>query len=179
MAAGVVAMLVAGVGLTTVVTHHHHEAASSRPPFPADPRLDQLRTPANAVSASPAGDITATGRIEGILSPGDTLVFDVALQSSRTFTFHPCPAYTITFGTQVTTGRLSCAQMPYFASFVRPDGRLTAFRPVLPAGNDVVFRMQVRVPNEPGRRRVVWTLHSAGPNPVVSGVVQVTAAGAS
>ena len=64
--------------------------------------------------------------------------------------------------------------MPYFASLVRSTGKVTGFRPVLPAGTQVVFRMRVTVPDQPGRQKVLWTLDGPQEMPGFYGVVDVT-----
>lgn len=128
---------------------------------------------ADGVRVTPYDHVAATGSISGTVHPGDTLVFEATLTARGIVTLHPCPDYTIAFGTQTTTRRLNCAQVPYFASIVRPDGRITAFRPVLPAGTAVFFRMQVTVPDEPGRQKVLWTLDGPQKMPGFYGIVQV------
>jgi hypothetical protein len=131
----------------------------------------------NGVLVTPYDDVTVTGSISGTVHPGDTLVFEAAMTSPGILPFHPCPDYTIAFGTHATTRQLNCAQVPYFASIVRPDGGITAFRPVIPAGTVVFFRMQVTVPDELGSQRVVWTLDGPSPTPGFDGIVEVTASG--
>ncbi len=51
---------------------------------------------------------------------------------------------------------------------------MTSFRPVLPAGTQVLFRMHVTVPDEPGRQQVRWALVGPHEMPGFSGVVEVT-----
>ena len=175
LAAGVVAALVGGAVLARVLTHDGGDAAASRAPTPPAPYVERHRLP--AVAAPPMDGITAAGRIAGTVSPGDGLVFDVTLRSSRFFSLHPCPSYTVTFGTRTSTRPLGCAQVPYLASLVRPNGQVTDFQPVLPAGTDVVFRVCVAVPAALGRQHVRWTLNGTRPRPRLSGVVTVTAPG--
>ena len=178
VAAGVVVAVVGGVALTTVLTHDRGDhAAPTRPPTPPAPQVNRPGGAAGDAGGLPAAVIRATGRIAGTFSPGDTLVFDVTLQASRFFSLHPCPSYTITFATRTTTRRLSCARVPYLASLVHPDGQVTGFRPVLPAGTEVIFRMHVTVPDAPGRQQVRWSLHGSRPRPAVTGVVRVVAPG--
>lgn len=172
------AAFLGGVALSLLLPRHHGpEAASSGPPTPPDPHLHVQRVPPETAPMSPTAGVTARGHIAGRFSPGDVLVFDVTLRSSRFFSLHPCPTYTITFGRHASTRRLSCAHVPYLASLVHPDGQVTDFRPVLPAGTQVVFRMRVAVPDEPGRQHVRWTLNASRPRPRLSGVVDVTASG--
>jgi RNA polymerase sigma-70 factor (ECF subfamily) len=127
----------------------------------------------NGIRVTPFDGVSATGRITGEVRPGDTLVFDVQLTAPGLVILHPCPDYTISFGTHTTTRRLNCERVPYFASLVHPDGRVTAFRPVLPAGTTVLFRMQVTVPDEPGEQRVLWTLDGPLRAPGFQGTVTV------
>ena len=82
--------------------------------------------------------------------------------------------YTITFGTLSTTRQLNCGEVPYFASLVRSSDKVTTFRPVLPAGVQVFFRMRVTVPDQPGRQTVLWTLDGPQETPGLDGVVDVT-----
>jgi RNA polymerase sigma-70 factor (ECF subfamily) len=119
--------------------------------------------------------VSATGRIAGTVHPGDSLVFDVVLTAPGVVSLRRCPDYTVTFGSATTTRALNCAAVPYFASIVRPDGEITAFRPVLPARTPVAFRIRVSVPEQPGVQQVRWTLAGARPGPAVSGTVEVTA----
>ena len=92
----------------------------------------------------------------------------------------PCPDYTITIGGRITTTRqLNCAQVPFYASLVRSSGRVTRFRPVLPAGTQVFFRMHVTVPDQPGRQQVLWALDGPHEMPGFSGSVDVTSGGTS
>lgn len=176
LAAGIVAALVGGAVLSRVLTHDGGAAAASRTPTPSATHVHEQRIPA-AVGPPQVDGITATGRIAGTVSPGGGLVFDVTLRSSRFFSLHPCPSYTVRFGTHTSTRPLGCANVPYLASLVRPNGQVTDFQPVLPAGTDVVFRVRVAVPHELGPQHVQWTLNAPRPRPRLSGVVQVTGAG--
>jgi RNA polymerase sigma-70 factor (ECF subfamily) len=139
-----------------------------------EPGHPTLGNDVNGVLVTPYDDVSVTGSISGIVHPGDTLVFDAALTAPGIVSLHPCPDYTIAFGTQTTTRGLNCAQVPYFASLVRSNGQVSGFRPVLPAGTHVFFRMRVTVPDEPGRQKVLWTLD--GPQELVGfyGIVDVT-----
>jgi RNA polymerase sigma factor (sigma-70 family) len=139
-----------------------------------EPGHPTLGNDVNGVLVTPYDDVSVTGSISGTVHPGDTLVFDAALTAPGIVSLHPCPDYTIAFGTQTTTRGLNCAQVPYFASLVRSNGQVSGFRPVLPAGTHVFFRMRVTVPDEPGRQKVLWTLD--GPQELVgfSGIVDVT-----
>lgn len=133
-----------------------------------------FRRDGNGVLVTPYDQVSATGTITGRLHGGDTLVFDVVLESPGLVSLHPCPDYTITFGTHHVTRRLNCDQVPYFASLVRPDGHVTTFRPVLPAGTEVAFRMAVVVPEAPGTHRVLWSLDGPQGMPGFSGTVRVS-----
>jgi hypothetical protein len=173
---GLVLAVVVGGGLTKSLTSHQPDpSAGTNPrPAPAGPRLAGPSEAADAVGLHSGDRVSATGRISGSVRAGDVLEFDVALRSSRFLSLRPCPAYTITVGTLTTTRPLSCSRVPYLASLVRSDGTVTGFRPALPAGTEVVFHMQVRVPDEPGRRRVRWALLGKHPA-ALSGTVLVVA----
>jgi hypothetical protein len=123
---------------------------------------------------TPYDTLSASGEISGTVHPGDTLVFDAALEAPGMVSLLPCPDYTITVGTLTTTRQLNCAQVPFYASLVRSAGHVTSFRPVLPAGTQVVFRMRVRVPDQPGRQTVRWALDGPHEMPGFSGLVDVT-----
>jgi hypothetical protein len=128
----------------------------------------------NGALVTPYDGLTVSGHIGGALHPGDTLVFDAVLESPGLLSLRPCPDYTIAFGALTTTRRLNCEQVPYFASLVRSTGKVSSFRPVLPAGTQVFFRMHVTVPNQPGRQLVLWTLAGTPNTPGFSGTVEVT-----
>jgi RNA polymerase sigma-70 factor, ECF subfamily len=155
----------------TPSVHRARETVPFRDLRPVHPVLGRDE---NGVRVTPYDDVSATGDISGTVHPGDTLVFEAALEAPELVSLLPCPDYTITFGTRTTTRQLNCAQVPYFASLVRSNGKVTAFRPVLPPGTQVPFRMRVTVPDQPGPQRVLWAL--AGPHamPGFSGVVEVT-----
>jgi hypothetical protein len=129
---------------------------------------------AHGVSSTQFDGVTATGQISGTVHPGDTLAFDVALEAPGVVGLRPCPDYTITFGALTTTRQLNCAQVPYLASLVTPRGKVTDFRPVLPSGTQVFFRMRVTVPDEPGTQKVQWALDGPQEMPGFSGTVEVT-----
>lgn len=193
----VTAVALVGAGAVAAVralggdgTSPSRAAASPTPTPQATPSPDQIVPwrdfeaghPAFAidqagVTVTPYDHVTASGTISGTLNPGDTLVFTVALSSPGLVSFDPCPDYTIAFGSHSTTRRLNCAQVRFFASIVRPNGKITAFRPVIPAGNVVFFRMQVPVPAELGRQAVQWSLEGPARPPGFSGVVEVTGPG--
>ena len=132
---------------------------------------------ATGAVVTPYDDVSATGDISGTLHPGDTLVFEAALTSDLIVSMHPCPDYTITFGEHTVRRRLNCQQVPYFANIAGPQDKVSAFRPVLPAGVAVFFRMAVVVPDEVGRQEVSWALDGPTQKPAFSGVVEVTDAG--
>ncbi len=137
---------------------------------PDHPALGRDR---NGARVTPFDSVSASGVISGTVHPGETLGFDAVLQAPGLISLLPCPDYTITIGTLTTTRQLNCAQVPYYASLVRSTGRVTRFRPVLPAGTQVLFRMRVRVPDELGPQRVRWTLDGPREMPGFSGVVEV------
>ena len=192
------AALLVGGGLVarTALAHEEDPAPpQAAPPIrsavdpPAGPRVDpkkvvpfrdlEARHPVlgravNGVLVTPYDAVSATGHIEGAVHPGDTLVFDVVLETPGLISLRPCPDYTIAFGTHTTTRRLNCAQVPYFASLVRSTGQVSSFRPVLPAGTEVSFRMHVKVPDESGPQTVLWTLEGPQQTPGFSGIVDVT-----
>lgn len=128
----------------------------------------------HGLGATPYDTLSASGRISGTVHPGDTLAFDAVLEAPGLVSLLPCPDYTITIGAVTTTRQLNCAQVPFYASLVRSSGRVTSFRPVLPAGTQVLFRMHVTVPDEPGRQLVRWALVGPHEMPGFSGVVEVT-----
>jgi RNA polymerase sigma factor (sigma-70 family) len=142
-----------------------HDLAPGHPAFDTDQA---------GATVTPYDHVTATGTIAGTFHPGDTVDFIVALSSPGLVSFDPCPDYTIAFGEQSVTHRLNCQQVPFFASIVRPNGKITAFRPVIPAGNVVFFRMQATVPDELGRQAVQWSLEGPTQRPAFGGVVDVT-----
>jgi RNA polymerase sigma-70 factor (ECF subfamily) len=148
-------------------------AAVSVPWQDLRPGRHELGHQLNGIGTTPFDSVSATGNITGEVHPGDTLVFEAALTAPGLVILHPCPDYTIAFGTHTTTHRLNCEQVPYFASLVHPDGTVTAFRPVLPAGTAVLFRMQVTVPRELGEQKVLWTLDGPRTAPGFDGVVTV------
>jgi hypothetical protein len=96
------------------------------------------------------------------------------LQAPVLLSLRPCPDYTISFGSLSTTRALDCAEVPYFASLVRSSDHVSEFRPVLPAGTAVVFKMEVVVPDDLGRHRVRWSLDGPAEVPGFEGVVEVT-----
>ncbi|WP_151081761.1 hypothetical protein [Nocardioides cynanchi] len=113
---------------------------------------------------TPYDRLSATGHISGHAHPGDTVLFTAVLESSTTIPLSPCPDFTIAFGTTARTWRLNCAQVPFH------DGQ---GRPVLPAFTNVRFAMQVTVPDEPGRQKVLWTLDGPQRLPGFYGLVDV------
>jgi RNA polymerase sigma-70 factor (ECF subfamily) len=131
--------------------------------------------PHAGAQVTPFDHVSASGTISGSVHPGDRLEFDAVLTSPGLVSLRPCPDYTITVGGVSTTRRLNCAQVPYYASLVRSSGRVTSFRPVLPAGTQVSFRMRVTVPDRPGRQQVSWALDGPTPMPGFSGLVDVAA----
>ncbi len=152
----------------TARVHRAQHAVPFRDLEPAHPGLG------HGVNVTQFGSVTATGQIPGTVHPGDTLAFDVALAASVVTSLRPCPDYTITFGAISTTRQLNCAQVPYLASLVRSDGKMTQFEPVLPAGTQVFFRMRVTVPDQAGTQQVQWALDGPDEMPGFSGTVAVT-----
>lgn len=139
-----------------------------------EPHHPAIGHDANGELVTPYDEVSVTGHVSETVPSGDELVFDVVLESSGFLSLRPCPDYTITVGTLATTRGLNCAEVPYFASLVRSSGQVTGFRPVLPAGTPVAFRMRARVPDETGPQKVVWELDGPHPMPGFDGVVEVT-----
>ncbi len=150
-----------------------HRAVKTVPFRDLAPAHPALGRDVNGTRVTPYDQVTATGDISGTVHPGDTLVFHAALEAPGLLSLLPCPDYTITFGTLRTTRQLNCAEVPYFASLVRSTGAVTGFRPVLPAGTQVLFQMRVTVPDQPGRQEVLWALDGPHAMPGFSGVVDV------
>lgn len=190
LAAVVVALLVV-VGVVAVRERpHDHRATTSLGHLRPGPPVDRARKivpwrdlepghpvfhrDRNGVLVTPFDQVSASGTITGALHGGDTLVFDAVLVSPGLVSLRPCPDYTITVDAHEVTRQLNCSQVPYYASLVRPGGRVTAFRPVLPAGTSVSFRMAVTVPEAPGVHQVQWTLDGPRPMPGFSGTVRVS-----
>jgi RNA polymerase sigma-70 factor (ECF subfamily) len=193
-AAAAVAAAVAIVGGGTVVvvravggddTAPRAAAASPTPQALPDPsqivpwrdldaRHPAFRADQSGATVTPYDDVSVAGTISGTVHPGDTLSFVAGLTAPLVVSLHPCPDYTITFGTQTVTRQLNCDQVPFFASVVRANGAVGAFRPVIPGGNEVFFRMRVTVPDEPGQQSVRWTLDGPDQPPGFSGTVDVT-----
>ena len=138
---------------------------------PAHPALGRDE---NGTPVTPYDHVTATGDISGTVHPGDTLVFEAALEAPGLLSLLPVPRlHDHVRHASRTTRQLNCAQVPYFASLVRSTGKVTGFRPVLPAGTQVLFRMRVTVPDQPGRQQVRWALDGPHAMPGFSGVVDV------
>ncbi len=150
-----------------------HRAVKTVPFRDLAPAHPALGRDENGTRVTPYDHVTATGDISGTVHPGDTLVFEAALEAPGLLSLLPCPDYTVTFGTSRTTRQLNCAQVPFFASLVRSTGKVTGFRPVLPAGTQVLFQMRVTVPDQPGRQQVRWALDGPHAMPGFSGVVDV------
>lgn len=175
---GVLVALIGAGSLTKAVVsdepdHPRAPAAASGRPSPTGRPDRGQGAAADTAAVIGEDEVVAAARISGRVRAGDTLTFVVVLRSSRLLLLHPCPAYTITFGTHTTRRQLSCDRVPYNVSVVHPDGTVSAFRPALPAGTEVAFQMHVRVPDGSGRRHVTWALLGARPA-AVSGTVTVT-----
>lgn len=131
---------------------------------------------------TPFDNLMANGEIRGHLHPGDILRFVVYLESFTDVSLKPCPDYTIAFGAgHAVTRQLNCEQVPYRqVSRAGPPSsgvvRLAPGRghPVLPANTKVVFAMQVRVPDLPGRQKVLWTIDGPSAMPGFYGIVHVS-----
>lgn len=190
-AVAVAALVGGGVAATRHLSATHDAAPDSSRPSPAVPAVPMVPAvqraaktvpfrdlaptrPALGRERTPYDSVSASGRIPGTAHPGDVLAFDVALQAPGLVSLLPCPDYTVTIGTLTTTRQLNCAQVPFYASLVRSSGHVTSFRPVLPAGTQVLFRMHVTVPDQPGRQQVRWSLVGPRPRPGFSGFVDVT-----
>jgi hypothetical protein len=134
---------------------------------------------------TPFDNISATGRIHGHLSPGDTLRFVVTLESYTDVPLDPCPDYSITFGSGFhRSWQLNCRQVPYRQSkkltpATAPTHGVTrlhagSWHPVLPAGTRVRFEMTMTVPDDPGRQKVLWNLVGPTAMPGFYGIVHVS-----
>jgi DNA-directed RNA polymerase specialized sigma24 family protein len=128
----------------------------------------------NGLRTTPFDDVVVSGTIRDTLRPGQTLVFDVGLTSPGVVPLHPCPDYTVDFGTHSVTRGLNCRDDPFYAAQSRPNGTVSPFRPVLPAGVTVFFRIAVVVPDDAGPQQVLWSLEGPRRKPGFSGTVDVT-----
>ncbi len=114
---------------------------------------------------TPYDRVSATGTIGGRARPGDTLVFTAHLESPTDLRLDRCPDINVAFGTKAfQTTQLNCAQVPYVDS----EGH-----PYLPAFTSVPFRIQVTVPDEPGRQKVLFTIDGPKQMPGFYGLVDV------
>ena len=114
---------------------------------------------------TPFDGVSAVGAITGKAEPGDVLVFEAVLLSSTDLPLDPCPDYSIAFGRNShRTWQLNCSAVPY---------RDARGRPYLPAATNVRFDIQVTVPDEPGRQKVLWTLDGPQQMPGFYGLVDV------
>jgi hypothetical protein len=115
--------------------------------------------------STPYDRVSAVGAITGKAAPGDVIVFDAVLESSTDLPLAPCPDYNIAFGTHsFRTWQLNCSAVPFHDA----QGR-----PYLPAFTNVRFEMQVTVPDDPGRQKVLWTLDGPRQLPGFYGIVDV------
>jgi hypothetical protein len=179
------AAVVVGGGVVALASHHGDTSGSlpttgrstaSSPSLvpPARPAIPWRNLPAKHPDVrhhvhghvvTPYDRVSATGHISGRLHPGQTLVFTAVLESSTDLPLDPCPDFNIAIGSHSWhTWQLNCAQVPY------RDG---AGRPFLPAFTNVRFEMKVRVPDEPGRQKVLWTLEGPQSMPGFYGIVRV------
>jgi hypothetical protein len=118
---------------------------------------------------TPYDGISVTGRINGRVHPGDTLVFTASLESSTNVPLDPCPDINIAIGSHnFQTWQLNCAAVPYV------DSR---GRHYLPAFKAVPFTIQVVVPDEPGRQKVLFTIDGPHRMPGFYGLIGVAPAG--
>jgi hypothetical protein len=116
---------------------------------------------------TPFDRVAATGTISGHAHPGDVLTFTAVLESSTRLVLDPCPDFNIAFGKHDWhTWQLNCGQVPFHDRHGRP---------VLPAFQDVSFRMEVTVPDQLGQQKVLWTLDGPQQMPGFYGLVRVTA----
>ncbi len=114
---------------------------------------------------TPYDRVSVTGTIRGRARPGDTLVFTAHLESPTDLRLDRCPDINVAFGTkEFQTTQLNCAQVPY----VDKEGH-----PYLPAFTSVPFRIQVPVPDEPGRQKVLFTIDGPQQMPGFYGLVRV------
>lgn len=114
---------------------------------------------------TPFDRLSAVGTITGRARPGDVLTFTAVLESSTDLPLDPCPDYNIAFGGfSGVTRQLNCSAVPY---------RDSHGRPYLPAFTNVRFAMQVTVPDEPGKQKVLWTLDGPQRMPGFYGLVDV------
>jgi hypothetical protein len=140
----------------------------ARPPIPwrnLPAEHPDVRHRVHGQVVTPYDRLSASGHISGRLHPGDTLTFTAVLESSTKLPLDPCPDFNIAFGSHSWhTWQLNCAQVPY---------RDAAGRPYLPAFRNVRFQMKVKVPDEPGRQKVLWTLNGPQSMPGFYGIVRV------
>lgn len=179
-AAAAAAVLVAGT-LAVLLTGHHGSGTSAPTshrtiethrfgphdvPWRALPaRHPQVRHREHGRIVTPFDDIAALGHISGAARPGDIMVFEVTLVAPTRVSLDPCPDYEVAFGAHsFHQGRLNCAQVPY---------RDSHGRPFLPAQKKVRFLMQLTVPDEPGRQKVLWTILGPQSMPGFYGIVKV------
>ncbi|MGA8245895.1 MAG: hypothetical protein WB797_03250, partial [Nocardioides sp.] len=185
MAAAAAAVVVVGGGAVALASHGggdtgsqpaSHRTTASSPTVlpPTGPPVPWRNLPAthphvrhrkHGHFVTPYDLVSATGTIAGDLHPGDTLTFTAVLESSTDLPLDPCPDFNIAFGAHSWhTWQLNCAQVPY------RDG---AGRPFLPAFQNVAFEMRMKVPDEPGRQKVLWTLEGPSQMPGFYGIVRV------
>ncbi len=160
-----------GNGPSPALPAGHRTVTLPRRPGPAVPWADlqaghpDVRHRVHGHVVTPYDRISASGNIAGKARPGDTLQFVAVLESSTDLPLDPCPDFNIAFGRgSWHTWQLNCAQVPY------RDGQ---GRPLLPAFANVRFEMQVTVPDEPGRQKVLWTLDGPQQMPGFYGIVKV------
>ncbi len=114
--------------------------------------------------ASPYGSVAVYGAISGRVQPGDTLSFTIRLVSTHDLPLVPCPNVTVTVGRFAHTWQLNCSQVPHV------DSR---GRPYLPADTLVPFQMRVKVPDLPGRQKVLWVIDGPRDLPGTYGIIHV------
>jgi hypothetical protein len=110
------------------------------------------------------GSVSVYGAISGRVRPGDTLSFTIRLVSTHDLPLDHCPDVTVSVGEASHTWQLNCAQVPS----VDDQGR-----PYLPADRLVPFQMQVRVPDLPGRQKVLWVIDGPQATPGTYGIIHI------
>jgi hypothetical protein len=115
--------------------------------------------------STPYDRVSATGEISGRVHPGDTLAFTAYLESSTDLPLDPCPDVNVAIGTHAFhTWQLNCAAVPYVDA---------AGTPYLPAFKTVPFRIEVTVPEEPGRQKVLFTIDGPHQMPGFYGLIDI------
>jgi hypothetical protein len=152
-------------GPRTVIVHGEGGVAVPWKPLKAGHPHVRHRVQGQVVT--PFDQILTSGRISGRVHPGDLLVFTAVLESPTDLTLDPCPDYDLGFGSfAFYQWRLNCAQVPF---------RDAQGHPMLPANRKVRFEMRIRVPDDVGRQKVLWTIDGPQTAPGFYGLVDVIA----